>query len=365
MKTKAAVCTQFNEPLVIEELELDEPVQGEVMVKVAATAICHSDIHSLKGEHARITLPAVGGHEIAGYIEKVGEGVTYVKPGDPVIVSIPQNGCGQCLPCLMGQNYNCKTHPLKLAAPGRYTNRNGQRLWQFAGDIAGFAEYTTCSEHHVVKVPEDMPLDRACLLACGVISGFGAVTNRAKVKAFDSVLVMGAGGVGLNAVQGARFSGAHPIIAVDIADNKLEMAKAFGATHTINPRTEKEPIKKVFEITNNMGADFVFVAVAGVEILRQAFSMSGRNGMTVVIGHAGKERMADFDATEFVGGKMMTGSAMGVVRQRIDIPRLVSLYQYGRLKLDELISNHYPFAQINEALTASEKGSDLRNVLMF
>jgi S-(hydroxymethyl)glutathione dehydrogenase/alcohol dehydrogenase len=362
---KGAVCNEFGKPLTIEDLELDKPGKGEVKVKVAACAICHSDIHSARGEHSLIQLPAVGGHEIAGYIDEVGEGVTYVKAGDPVIVSIPQNGCGHCHNCLIGQSYNCMNNPLKLAAPGRYTNKKDQRLWQFAGDIAGFVEYTTCSENHIVKIPQEMPMDRACLLACGVISGFGAVINRARVKPFDSVLVMGAGGVGINAIQGARFSGAQPIIAVDVMDSKLEMARTFGATHTINSKTEKDPIKKVREITNHRGADFVFVAVAGIEILRQAFSMSGSNGMTVVIGHAGRESMVNFDATEFVGGKMMSGSAMGVTRPRLDIPRLIELYQNGRLKLDELVSKHYPLAKINEAVEDSLKGDAFRNIITF
>jgi S-(hydroxymethyl)glutathione dehydrogenase / alcohol dehydrogenase len=362
---KGAVCTEFGKPLSIEELVLDDPGKGEVKVKVEACAICHSDIHSARGEHSPIQLPAVGGHEIAGRIAEVGEGVSYVKAGDPVIVSIPQNGCGHCYNCLTGRSANCQNNPLKLAAPGRYTNQKGQRLWQFAGDIAGFVEYTTCSENHVVKIPENMAMDRACLLACGVISGFGAVVNRARVKPFESVLVMGVGGVGLNAIQGARFSGAHPIIAVDVMDSKLEMARSFGATHTINSKTERDPIKKVREITNLLGADYVFVAVAGIEILRQAFSMSGGNGMTVVIGHAGREMMSNFDATEFVGGRLMTGSAMGVTRPRVDIPRLIDLYQCGRLKLDELVSNHYPFERINEAIEDSIKGDAFRNVLTF
>ncbi len=362
---KGAVCNEFGKPWTIEELELDKPGKGEVTVKVAACAICHSDIHSARGEHSPIQLPAVGGHEIAGHISEVGEGVTYVKAGDPVVVSIPQNGCGYCYNCLVGASYNCSNNPLKLAAPGRYTNQKGQRLWQFAGDIAGFVEYTTCSENHVVKIPRDMPIDKACLLACGVISGFGAIVNRGKVKPFDSVVVVGAGGVGLNAIQGARFSGAHPIIAVDIIDNKLEMAKSFGATHIINSQSEKDPVKRIGEITNFRGADFVVVAVAGIEILRQAFSMSARNGMTIVIGHAGREFMTSFDATEFVGGKMMTGSAMGVTRPRLDIPRLIDLYQNGRLKLDELVSRHYPFSQINTAMEDSSKGDALRNILIF
>ncbi|HSW57985.1 MAG TPA: zinc-binding dehydrogenase [Dehalococcoidales bacterium] len=362
---KGAVCVEFGKPWEIQEMELDKPARGEVMVKVAACAICHSDIHSAQGEHSLIPLPAVGGHEIAGYIAEIGEGVTYVKPGDPVIVSIPQHGCGHCYYCLIGQGYNCPNFPLKLAAPGRYTNNKGQRLWQFAGDIAGFVEYTTCSENHVVKIPQNMPLDRACLLACGVISGFGAIVNRAKVKPFDSVAVVGAGGVGLNAVQGARFSGAHPVIAVDVMEGKLEMARKFGATHTVNSRTEKDAVQKVKEITDGRGADVIIVAVAGIEILRQAFNMSSRNGMTVVIGHAGREWMSTFDATEFVGGKIMSGSAMGATRPRLDIPRLIDLYQHGRLKLDELVSRRYPFAQINQAMDDSMKGDALRNVLIF
>ncbi len=362
---KAAVCYEFGKPLVIEDLELDKPGKGEVKVKVAACAICHSDIHSLYGEHSPIKLPAVGGHEIAGYIDEVGEGCSYAKVGDPVIVSIPMNGCGQCYFCLIGQSYNCPNRPLKLAAPGRYTNSKGQRLWQFAGDIAGFVEYTTVPEDHVVKVPKDMPLDRACLLACGVISGFGAITNRAKVKPFDAVVVMGSGGVGLNAVQGARFSGAHPIIAVDVLDSKLAAAKAFGATHTINVKTESDPVKKVREIIGGRGADVVIIAVAGIDIVRQGFNMAGPNGLTVVIGHAGKETMSNFDATEFVGGRMMSGSAMGAVRPRLDIPRLIDLYQCGRLKLDELVSQRFPFVKINDAIADAMKGDALRNVLIF
>jgi S-(hydroxymethyl)glutathione dehydrogenase/alcohol dehydrogenase len=362
---RGAVCNEFSTPWVIEELELDKPGKGDVKVKVEACAICHSDIHSAKGEHSPIHLPAVGGHEIAGYIDEVGEGCSYVKVGDPVIVSIVTPGCGQCYYCLIGKPYKCRVKPLKLAAPGRYVNKKGQRLWQFAGDIAGFVEYTTVPEDHVVKIPPDMPMDRAALLACGVISGFGAVTNRAMVKAFDSVVVMGVGGVGLNAIQGARFSGAHPIIAVDILDSKLESARAFGATHTVNVKTEKDPVKKVFEITGMRGADHIFVAVAGIDILRQAFNMSGSEGTTYVIGHSGREMMSNFDATEFVGGKKMSGSAMGTTRPRIDIPRLIELYQCGRLMLDELVSTHYPFEKINEAMEASEKGSDLRNILTF
>ena len=365
MKVKAAVCNEYKQPLAIEELELDSPGKGEVRVRVAACAICHSDIHGFRGEHGEGKLPGIGGHEVAGYVEELGEGVSYVKVGDPVTVSIVTTGCGQCYFCTIGQPILCQNKRIRLNMPGRYTNKKGERLTQFGGGLAGFVECTTVSEDRLVKIPPDMPIDRAALLSCGVISGFGAVVNKAKVQPFSSVVVMGAGGVGLNAIQGARFSGAHPIIAVDVLDSKLEAAKVFGATHTVNAKKDSNPVNTVREITYGRGADYVFIAVAGIEIKRQGFSMSGQSGMTVNIGHAGKEWMSAFDATEFVGGKIMTGSVMGMTRPRIDIPRLIELYQYGRLKLDELISRRYSLEDINEALEVSATGDVMRNVIMF
>lgn len=362
---KAALCYEIGKPLVIEEVTLDSLEKGDVKVRMAACAICHSDIHSLKGEHGSPPLPAVPGHELAGYVEEVGEGITYVKPGDHVIGSIIPEGCGQCYYCRTGLPDMCTTNRLYLYGKGRFTNKKGQRVGQFAGAVAGFTEYAVIPEVNLVKVPDDLPLDRACLLACGVISGWGAVVNRAKVVPGSSVAVVGAGGVGLNAIQGAVYSGAFPVIAVDILDSKLETAKAFGATHTINSKNEKDPIKAVHEITYGRGADYVFQVVAGIDILRQAFMMSARNGMTVVIGHGIGEKMTAFTPTDFMGGKRLTGSAMGAARLRMDIPRLIELYKAGKLKLDELISGHYPFEKINEAIAESEKGKDLRNVIMF
>jgi Zn-dependent alcohol dehydrogenase len=362
---KAAICYELNKPLVIEEVTLDPPGRGEVMIRLAACAICHSDIHAMKGEHGNIQLPAIAGHEICGYVEEVGEGVTYVKPGDKVIGSIIPEGCGQCYYCKVGLSSQCTTNKLFLYGKGKYVNKKGQRLTQYAGAVAGFAEYATIPEVNLVKVPEDLPVDRACLLACGVISGFGAVLYRARVTANSSVAVVGCGGVGLNAIQGALFVGAYPIIAVDVRDNKLENAKIFGATHTVNAKKEKDPIKKVHDITYGRGADYVIVAVAGIEILRQAFMMSARDGTTCIIGHGWGEQMTAFTPLDFMAGKKLTGSAMGAVRLRIDVARLIELYQSGRLKLDELISDHYRFDQINEALKSSEKGDVIRNVIMF
>jgi S-(hydroxymethyl)glutathione dehydrogenase / alcohol dehydrogenase len=271
MKTticRAAICYEYGKPLIIEEVTLEPPAKGEVRVRNAATSICHSDIHAIKAEHGTWSLPAIAGHEICGYIDAVGDGVTYVKRGDLVIATLVPAGCGQCYYCRIGDPGHCQTYPGNLHPPGKYINKNGTRITQLEGYLGGFAEYTTIPEVYVVKIPDDTPVDRASLVACGVISGFGAVVNRAKVQPNKSVVVVGTGGVGLNAIQGAAFAGAYPIIAVDILDSKLETAKAFGATHVMNTRTESDPIKKAWEITYGRGADYVIISVAGVEGVR-------------------------------------------------------------------------------------------------
>ncbi len=362
---KAAVCYEFGKPLVIEEVDLDTPGKGDVKIRMAATAICHSDIHGIKGEHGDMQLPAIAGHEIAGYVEETGEDVTYVKPGDPVIVSIMPEGCGHCYYCRIGLSNQCMNNKVRLFGEGRFTNKKGQRITQYAGAVAGFAEYAVIPEPHLAKIPADLPVDRACLLACGVISGFGAVLYRAKVTLNSSVAVIGCGGVGLNAIQGAAFAGAYPIVAVDIRDSKLETAKVFGATHTVNSQKESNLIKKVRELTYGRGADFVIVSVAGIEILRQGFLMSAQAGTTTVIGHGHGEQLSAFTPTDFMLGRKLTGCAMGAVRLREDISRLIELYRIGRLKLDELISGHFSFDHINEAIELSEKGEVIRNIIMF
>ena len=362
---KAAVCNEYGKPLDIEELTLEPPRDNEVRVRISACAICHSDIHSIKGEHAIGKLPALPGHEAAGYVEEIGKDVTYVKPGDRVVCSLIRAGCGHCYYCIMGKPQFCENWQFEFLRPGPFLNAKGERLTLFSGGLAGFAEATNVYEDAVVKLPDEIPMDRACLLACGVISGFGSVLNAAKVQPFRSVMVVGTGGVGLNAIQGAAFVGAHPIIAADILDSKLETAKAFGATHAINMKTEKDPMARIKEITHGRGVDYAFMTVAGLEPKRQAFNMLSRIGMEILIGHGTEEFMSQWNAVEFVGGRMMTGSAMGAARLRVDIPNLIDLYLHGRLKLDELISNRYPFEQINEAIADAEKGLALRNVLMF
>ncbi|MGD9142894.1 MAG: Zn-dependent alcohol dehydrogenase [Dehalococcoidia bacterium] len=362
---KAAVSYEFGKPLVIEEVTLDPVGENEVKIRMAATAICHSDIHSLNGEHGKIPLPAVPGHEAAGYVEEVGENVTYVKPGDLVVASIIPEGCGDCYYCRIGVPSLCRTNRLHLYGKGKYTGMSGQRIGQYAGDVAGFTEYAVIPVPNLVKIPNDLPVDRACLLACGVISGYGAVIYRAKVTANSSVAVIGCGGVGLNAIQGAAYSGAYPIIGIDVRDSKLERARVFGATHVVNVSEESDPVEAVREITYGRGADSVIVAVAGIDILRQGFLMSAMDGTTVVIGHGHGEQLSAFTPTDFMQGRKLTGSAMGAVRLRMDISRLIELYNAGKIKLDELISGHYSFDRINEALESSAQGEVIRNIIMF
>jgi Zn-dependent alcohol dehydrogenase len=361
---KAAVCHEFGKPLTIEELEMDPPKDNEVKVRMAATAICHSDIHLIKGEVVFDPLPIVAGHESAGFVEEVGKQVTNVKPGDPVVVSAVKS-CGECLNCRKGLPHLCltKEEPEKISP---LYNRAGQRFARMA-KYAGFAEYVKVDKSQTVVVPKNMPFDRAALLACGVTTGFGAVLNRAQVKPLSSVIVIGAGGVGLNVVQGAAFVGAFPVIAVDIFDKRLKAARVFGATHTINARQEDTP-KVVQELTNGRGADYVFVTVGSIDAIQQGFLMSGARGMTVLIGLPPLARsnisVSVFDIV-LPSERMLTGGYMGSINLQVDIPQLVALYQAGRLKLDELISGRYPLEKINEAIESVERGEALRNVIVF
>ena len=358
---KAAVCYEFGSPLVVEEIEIDPPKAYEVKVHLASTAICHSDIHQIRGELGG-ELPVVAGHESAGYIEEVGKNVKSVKPGDSVIISSLAY-CGRCHYCSAGLPHLCDaTWPMDTES--RLRNGRGERLVQMA-KVGGFSEYTIVHESQAVKIPEDMPVDRAALLACGVITGFGAVVNRAQVKPESSVVVVGTGGVGLNAVQGAAFSGANPIIAVDILDTKLEAARIFGATHMINARQE-DAIAAVQRLTSGRGSDWVFVTSGNIEAIQQGYSMSNPRGTTVFIGLPPVKESFCFVPMEFIRfEKAFIGAFMGSTRPDTDIRMLVELYQAGRLKLDELITGRYSLERINEAIESVEKGEALRNVIMF
>ena len=358
---KAAVCHEFGKPLTVEEVTLDPPQAGEVKVKLAACAICHSDIHYMDGAWGG-TLPAVYGHEAAGVVEEVGPRVAAVKPGQRVVVSLIRS-CGRCFFCTRGESHMCETS-FPLDRGGRLHTADGGALLQGLRTGA-FAEYAVVADSQVVPLPDDMPLDSASLLACGVITGLGAVVNTAQVPAGSSVVVIGTGGVGLNSVQGAVLCGAQPIVAIDLQAGKLEAAKAFGATHAVDPAAE-DAREAVRALTGGRGADYVFVTVGSARAIEQGLGLLRRAGTLVVVGMPASGVKAEIEALDFANdGQRMIGSKMGSTRLGIDVPKLVELYRQGRLKLDELITARYPLAEINEAIAAVKGGEALRNVIVF
>ncbi len=359
---KAAVCYEFGQPLVVEEVELDPPQKGEVKVRIAAVAICHSDIHLLRGEWRR-DLPVVAGHEASGIVEEVGEGVTLTKPGDHVVVSLLR-ACGRCFYCTTGSPHLCEGK-FALSQESRLRNGRGEPIVQGI-KTAAFAEYSVVDQSQVVPLPGEVPLDSASLLACGVITGLGAVVNTAKVEPNSSVVVIGIGGVGLNSVQGAVLAGAHPIIAIDLLDHKLAAAKTFGATHTINAAQQEAPAEIVRGLTSGRGADYAFVTVGSTAAVEQALGLIRRGGTVVLVGIPAESATIPLRIAHQVWNeRRLLSSSMGSTRLSVDVPRLVALYQHGRLKLDELISARYPLEQINEAIESVEKGEALRNVIVF
>jgi S-(hydroxymethyl)glutathione dehydrogenase/alcohol dehydrogenase len=356
---QAAVLYEVNTPLVLEEVDLDTPGPGEVKVRLGATAICHSDIHFFNGD-VPFRGAGIAGHECAGIVEEVGEGVSSVQPGDHVVMAPISGGCGRCLNCMLGMRNLCQG----IGRPGpHHRNKRGEPLLALAGPVGGLAEATVVHETQTAKVPDDLPMQVACLLGCGVQTGFGAVVNRAQVKPFQSVAVIGVGGVGLNAIQGAAFSGAHPVIAVDLLDGKLEAARTFGATHTVNA-SQVDPVQGVKDATGGRGVDYSFIMAASPRVVRQAFEMLGPRGTAVMVQVTSGD-MSDFAPREFIGERSFTGSMLGSTRLQLDVPRYVDIYRAGRLKLDELVSECFSLDQVNSAVASSMTGNALRNVIVF
>ena len=360
---RAAVCHEFGKPLIVEDVNIDPPQKGEVKVRLAATAICHSDIHAIDG-YWHYKTPIIAGHEAAGIVDQVGDGVTTIQPNDRVVVTLLRS-CGRCKSCITGAPHLCE---------GRFALETENRLHTYSGDIihlgirtGAFAEYVVVDESQVVQIPEDIPLDSAALLACGVITGFGAVVNTVHVSPGESVVVIGIGGVGINVVQGAALSGAYPIIAVDLLDSKLKVAHTFGATHMINASQVKEMTESIMELTSGRGADYVFVTVGNSAAISQGFTLMGKQqGTLVVVGFPEGAANLSLPPGPLIGGeRKIIGCWMGSTRWQVDIPRLVKLYQSGLYKLDELITGRYPLEQINEAIASTKKGDALRNVIMF
>lgn len=358
---KAAVCRAFGEPLRIEDILLADPGPGEVRAKVSACAICHSDIHYAEGAWGG-TLPAVYGHEAAGLVEAVGPGVSNVAPGDHVVITLVR-ACGRCPCCTQGFYGSCETSfPLDAASP--LSSSDGKSLVHGLRTGA-FAEEVVVEASQVVAIPKDMPLDSAALLACGVITGLGAVINTAQVRAGASVVVVGTGGVGLNAVQGAQLAGAGRIIAIDLADEKLAAAEAFGATDGVNPGRQ-DAAEAVKALTGGRGADYVFVTVGAKAAVNGAYDMLAPGGAAVLVGMPAVGELSEFEIITLANdSKRILGSKMGSSNIHVDIPQLVQLYQQDRLKLDELITARFPLSEINEAIASVKQGAALRNVIVF
>jgi Zn-dependent alcohol dehydrogenase len=361
MKARAAVCRAFGAPLTIETIEIAAPGAGEVLIRTAACAICHSDIFYVDGAWGG-DLPAVYGHEAAGVVEAVGRGVTRLKPGDHVVATLIRN-CGFCPACAEGAPVFCEeVFPLDRQTPLR--DAEGAPLVHGLRTGA-FAERMVVDASQAVAIPQDMKLDVASLIACGVLTGLGAVVNTADVKAGSSAVIIGCGGVGLNSVQGARIAGCNPIIAVDVEPAKLAAARTFGATHTINAKAENVE-DGVKALTHGRKADWVFVTVGVKGAAEQGVSLMKRNGGTVLVGMPPSGVHATIDPGWLAAdGQKILGSKMGSARPVVDVPKVVALYRDGRLKLDELISGRYPFDRINEALASSRSGGVVRNVIVF
>jgi len=358
---KAAVCRQFGHPLVIEDVSLADPEAGEVRVRLAACAICHSDILFADGGWGG-TLPAVYGHEASGIVETIGEGVQNVRPGDHVVVTLVRS-CGQCSCCAQGYHGSClKTFPLDDTSPLQAQDGTPVAHGLRTG---AFAQYVVVESSQVVAIAKDIPFDVASLLACGVLTGFGAVTNSAKVRPGSSVIIIGTGGVGLNTVQAAALSGAALVIAVDVSETKLEAANLFGATHGINTATQ-DVSQTVKHLTNGHGADYVFVTVGAQQAFNQAPALVARGGKIILVGMPATGVMSQIDPGTIAGDSIsIIGSKMGASNIHIDIPHLVEMYKAGRLKLDELITARYPLEEINEAIAEVKQGNALRNVIVF
>jgi len=369
MKTRAAVSYVPGEPLVVEELEIDEPKAGEVLVKMAAVGLCHSDYHVLAGNRPVGMRPIVLGHEGAGVVQAVGPGVTRIRPGDHVVLMfIPS--CGKCRYCVSGMTHACVLGVHIAQGPqldGTYRLRNqaGQPVGQFCL-IGAFSEYAVVNQDSVCVIDPSYRLEAACLVGCGVTGGFNAAVTRAKVTPGSSVLVIGVGGVGMNVVQGARACSATTIIAADIVEQKLVWARAFGATHTIHTARE-DVVARVMEITGGTGVDFAFEAISTPTTIAQAYAATAKLGVVVVIGltPATIESLPISPLSLVLGQKTLMGTLYGSSNAPVEIPKLLNLYRHGQLKLDELVTNTYTLDQINQGYADMLAGKNIRGVLKF
>ena len=365
---RAAVCVGMNQPLEIQDVDLEGPRAGEVLVRMGASGVCHSDL-SIQNGTLMGSFPMVLGHEGAGVIEQVGDGVTDLAVGDHVVVSwVPQ--CGECFFCKKGQGFLCEAGQMAMITGGLLDgttrfSRDGEPIRQMACS-GTFSEQAVIPAIGAVKIPDDIPLEIGALIGCGVLTGVGAALNTANVQEGDTVAVVGCGGVGLNVIQGARIAGAAEIIAVDMLPNKLEMAKEFGATTLVNA-SDGDPSGKVMELTEQRGVDVAFEVIGLKQTIEQTILMTRRGGEAILVGVPRMEVMLELPA--FFGvvlmSKTIKGCWYGSSNVQHDVPRLLEYYKRGELKLDELISRRIKVDEVNDAFTAMEAGEVARSVISY
>lgn len=358
---KAAVLYEINTPLKIEEFDLPDTGPNQVRVRIVASGVCHSDWHVVKGDWPHIPIPSILGHEGAGIVEEVGDQVSGVREGDHVILSWKRS-CGYCEMCQKGFPTLCELPPDISTLP-RFPGE--QKTMEKMAGLGTFGTHALVPQDAVVSIDKDMPFAQAALIGCGVMTGVGAAINTAQVQQGSSVAVFGCGGVGLNCVQGAAMAGAEPIIAVDVRDNKLEMAKRFGATDTVNASKE-DAVARIQELSGGPGVHYAFEAIGVTgEPFLQAIQCTRRRGITVFVGHAPEGTPVALDARMLMHEKTVIGSYYGSARPHVDFPRLIRLYKAGKLNLDELVTRTYPLEGVNEAFEALARGEVARSVLML
>ena len=357
---KAAVLHEPGPLLPVEEVDLEAPKHGEVLVDMVGAGVCHSDYHMLSGQ-LNLPMPLVMGHEGAGIVSETGPGVTGFSPGDKVIFSMDKM-CGQCRNCTIGRPTLCLTYG-RIFTMGDGTTRFSGKGGDYYHMVGTFSEQSVVPADQLVRVRDDTPLEKASIIGCAVITGVGSVVNRAKVEKGSSVAIFGCGGVGLNVVQGAVLAGATRIIAVDPVPFKLAKSEELGATHLVNAARE-DPVKRIVEITGG-GADYAFEVVGLPHLVRQAFESVRTGGVAVMVGVQPPGAEIAVDANQLMMQRSLIGAYHGDARARVDFPWLVDLYMDGRLKLDELITRYRPLDEVNEGFADMNAGITARTVLTF
>ena len=369
IKSKAAVAWGPNQPLVVEEVDVMLPKKGEVLVKVIASGVCHTDAFTLSGQDPEGLFPVILGHEGGGIVEQIGEGVTSVSVGDHVIPLYTAE-CGECKFCKSGKTNLCsavrETQGRGVMPDG--TSRfykDGQPIFHYMG-CSTFSEYTVLPEISLAKVSKEAPLEEVCLLGCGVTTGMGAVLNTAKVEKGDNVAIFGLGGIGLSAIIGAKMAGAHRIIGVDINESKFELAKQLGATDCINPKNFDKPIQDVIVEMTDGGVEYSFECIGNVDVMRSALECCHKGwGESIIIGVAGAGQEISTRPFQLVTGRVWRGSAFGGVKGRTELPEIVERYMAGEFKLSDFITHTMPLEDINKAFDLMHSGESIRSVIHF